>query len=140
MKKEEKKREKEGRRKRWTETVATRSFHGVRKDAATLSFPCSEDECKEKARVWDGARTCARIHVRGDRTHAADRAHRFDRNRSSRRVEARPLAALLSLSREESACINARTRRREHARKVEAKARQSVDALMWPTPPLPSPP
>lgn len=57
-----KKREKEGRRKGSTETVATRSFHGVRKDAATLSFPCSEDECKENARVWDGARTCARTH------------------------------------------------------------------------------
>lgn len=95
----------------------------------------------EGARV--GRHTYVCTHTRGtghgDRTHAANRAHRFDRNRSSP-VEARPVSArLLSLSRE-SACINARTRRREHARKVEAKARQSVDALMWPPPPLPSPP
>lgn len=137
-----KKREKEGRRKGSTETVATRSFHGVRKDAATLSFRCSEDECKENARVWDGARTCARTHGTRGSYARGHRAHRFDRNRSSP-VEARPVSArLLSLSHERavSACINARTRRREHARKVEAKARQSVDALMWPPPPLPSPP
>lgn len=104
-----KKREKEGRRKGSTETVATRSFHGVRKDAATLSFPCSEDECKENARVWDGARTCARTHGTRGSYARGHRAHRFDRNRSSP-VEARPVSArLLSLSREGRERVHQRT-------------------------------
>lgn len=63
---EEKKKKKKRKRKekkgnvpwrRWRGDAATRSFHGVRKDAATLSFPCSEridDECTRNALVSKG--------------------------------------------------------------------------------------
>lgn len=88
-------------------------------------------------------RTCISIQTRvayKRRSHARGQQSAPVRPESKLRRSPASLRGSISHERAVSACMNARTRKQEHARKVEAKAQQSVDALMWPPPPLPSPP
>lgn len=94
----------------------------------------------ERARVGWGAYVCTHTRDTGIVRTRPERTGSTGIEALQSKPGQSPLGSSLSHERAVSACINARTRRREHARKVEAKARQSVDALMWPPPPLPSPP